>query len=45
MAHIYKLVDDKKKTVYPMTIGEAVIVDGVVLSQKIKDIENNFKFN
>lgn len=45
MAHIYKLVDDKKKIVYPMTIGEAVIVDGVVLSKKIKDIENDLKFN
>lgn len=45
MAHIYKLVDDKKKTVYPVTIGEAVIVDGVMLSKKIKDIDNNFKFN
>ena len=45
MAHIYRLVDDKKKTVYPMTIGEAVIIDGVALSQKIKDIENDLKFN
>lgn len=44
MAHIYKLVDDNKKTVYPLTIGEAVIVDGVTVSKKIKDLEDNLKF-
>lgn len=44
MAHIYKLVDGKKKTVYPLTIAEAVIVYGVQLSKKIKDLEENLKF-
>ena len=33
-----------KKTVYPLTITDAVIVDNdITLSQKIKDIDNNIK--